>query len=79
MFQKKCSTCQLYIPQSKTCQIMIPAMQGKIEPDDYCSQHNDHILACEICGAGLLEPFIYVDNDGKIHIACAEHINIIQS
>ena len=79
MFQKKCQTCHLYVPQNKACQIMIPQMQGKIEPDDYCSQHNDHILTCEICGGGLLEPFIYIDKDGKTHIACGEHINMIQA
>ena len=76
MFQKKCQTCQLYVSQNKACQIMIPQMQGKIEPDDYCSQHNDHVQVCEICGGGLLESFIEVDADGKVHIYCARCVSI---
>ena len=74
MFQKRCQTCQLYIPQARTCQIMIPAMRGKIAPDDYCSKHNDHLLTCEICGAGLLEPFIEVV-DETTHVYCGNCIN----
>ena len=75
MFQKKCQTCQFYIPQTSTCQIMITQMQGKIKPEDYCSQHNDHILACEVCGGGILEPFIEVV-DGKVHIYCGNCIHL---
>jgi hypothetical protein len=74
MFQKKCQTCQLYVPQARTCQIMIPQMQGKIGPEDYCSQHNDHLLTCEVCGAGLLEPLIELI-DGTVHVYCGNCIN----
>ena len=70
MFQKKCATCNIYVPQSRSCQIMIPAMQGKIGPDDHCSKHNDEMIFCEVCGAGLLEPFIEVI-DGTVHIYCS--------
>lgn len=73
MFQKKCETCNLYVPRNFTCQLMIPQMQGKVKPTDYCSQHNDHLLTCERCGAGVLEPFIeYID--GKTHILCGQCI-----
>lgn len=78
MFQKKCQTCHLYLPQQLGCQIMIPQMQGKINPDDYCSQHNDHILTCENCGGGLLESFIEIDADGKPHIYCAHCITMLR-
>ena len=70
MFQKKCNTCQLYIPQNRTCQIMIPAMAGKVDPTDHCSFHNDNLLICEICGGGLLEPIIEVVDDIP-HVYCA--------
>ena len=69
MFQKKCQTCQLYAPQARTCQIMIPQMHGKIGPEDHCSHHNDHLQFCEVCGAGLLDPLIEVVN-GTVHIYC---------
>lgn len=75
MFQKKCATCNIYVPQARTCQIMIPAMQGKIGPEDYCSQHNDHILFCEVCGAGLIEPLIEVKPDKTVHVYCGNCIN----
>ena len=74
MFQKKCATCNIYAPQARTCQIMIPQMQGKISPEDYCSQHNDNMLFCEVCGAGLLEPLIEVIN-GTVHVYCGNCIN----
>lgn len=71
MFQKKCDTCNLYVRQSLTCQIMVPQMAGRVQPTDYCSKHNDHLPICERCGAGLLDPIIEVF-DGKVHILCAQ-------
>lgn len=65
----KCGTCALYVPQAKSCQIMIPQKQGKITPSDYCSQYVDKIDQCEICGAGLLVPIIELVND-EVHIYC---------
>ena len=65
----KCANCKLYLPQNKTCQIMIPQMQGKIEPNDFCSQHHPEIALCETCGAGVLIPFIEVI-DEDAHIYC---------
>ena len=62
MWQKICNTCNLYISQQKTCQIMSPIMRGKMEPTDHCSKHNDHIAVCEACGQGTLEPFIDIDD-----------------
>lgn len=76
MFQKKCATCQIYVPQARTCQIMIPAMQGKVSPEDYCSKHNDHMGFCEVCGAGLLEPLIEVKDDNSVHVYCGNCINL---
>ena len=69
MFQKKCETCQIYVPKTQSCQIMGPQMQGKIKPTDYCSHHNDHLVFCEVCGAGLLSPYIEVI-DGEVHVYC---------
>lgn len=77
MFQKKCGTCRLYIPQRKTCQLMIAQMEHKIEPTDYCSKHNDHLPICESCGAGLLESYVEVI-DGNAHIFCAQCIQRIR-
>lgn len=65
----KCGTCALYVPKTKTCQIMIPQKQGKISPTDYCSLHVDRINQCEICGAGLLIPIIETVGD-ETHIYC---------
>ena len=70
MWQKTCKTCDLYIPQQKTCQIMGQMMMGKMEPTDHCSKHNDHIAVCEICGGGLLEPIIEMVGT-EVHIYCA--------
>lgn len=75
MFQKKCATCQLYLPQHRTCQIMMPLMQGKIGPEDHCSQHNDHLAVCENCGAVLLESFVEVKEDGA-HVYCERCITM---
>lgn len=74
MFQKKCQTCQLYVPQTHACQIMVPQMQGRIGPEDYCSKHKDHLLICEVCGAGLLAPIIEVVND-TVHVYCDNCVN----
>ena len=71
MFQKKCETCAIYLPQNLTCQIMTPAMQGKIKPTDYCSHHKDksELLTCDVCGRGLLNPIIETKDDG-VHVYC---------
>ena len=65
----KCGTCALYVPQTKSCQIMIPQKQGKLSPADYCSQYVDKINQCEICGGGLLVPIIEVVGE-DIHFYC---------
>ena len=65
----KCHSCKLYIPQQKTCQLMIQQMQGRIEPDDYCSQHIQDIPICEGCGAAILVPYIQVRGN-EAHIYC---------
>ena len=65
----KCETCALYVPQARTCQIMIPQKQGKISPTDYCSLYVNKIDQCEICGAGLLESIIEVIGD-ETHFYC---------
>ena len=72
-FNKNCGSCRLYIPAQKTCQIAVPQLAGKFEPDDFCSKHINYLPQCEICGAGLLEPLIEV-KDGKAHIYCANCI-----
>ena len=65
----RCRNCALYLPQSNTCQIMIPALQQKIKPNDFCSHFKEQLYTCEICGAGLLDPIIEV-KDGVVHIFC---------
>lgn len=72
-FNKNCGSCGLYIPQQKTCQIAVPQLAGKFESDDFCSKHISHLPQCEICGVGLLEPLIEI-NDGKAHIYCPQCI-----
>lgn len=70
----KCHSCKLYLPQQKTCQLMIPQMQGQIQPDDYCSQHKTNIEVCDKCGSGLLVPFIQQKGD-TIHVYCGNCIS----
>ena len=65
----RCSKCKLYRPNERTCQIMIPQMQGKISPNDYCSQIQTEIEYCEICGGGLLVPIIEIIGD-EVYIYC---------
>ena len=74
MLQKQCQSCKIYIPQARTCRIMVPAMQGRIGPEDYCSKHKEHLLTCEICGADLLAPIIEVV-DGAVHVYCDNCVN----
>ena len=49
---------------------MIPQMQGKILPNDYCSQFQAEIEVCEICGMGVLQPFIETEGENEVHIYC---------
>lgn len=72
---EKCNTCKLYIPQQKTCQIM-PNLAGRINPDDFCSQHKNHLEVCELCGVGLLIPIIRVQ-DNVVHTYCENCIQRI--
>lgn len=53
---------------------MIPAMQGKINPEDYCSKCMPKISICENCGNGVLIPIIEVKDD-ITHIYCQNCIN----
>ena len=66
----RCNKCKLYIPAQRTCQIMIPQMQGKISPEDYCSQFQAEVNVCEICGGGILQPFIEIEGEDKVHTYC---------
>ena len=74
-YLEQCQTCQLYLAQQKICQLMIPQMQGKIQPTDFCSQHMKDIPLCETCGAGVLTPFIEVIGDTEYHVYCPNCIN----
>lgn len=74
MFQKKCETCKIYIPQQQTCQLM-PNFQGRIKPTDYCSQHKDFLYHCVYCGAALLDVFVRVEEDGSVHTICGNCVN----
>ena len=65
----RCAKCKLYLPQTKTCQIMIPQMQGKIEPEDHCSKCMPIISICEVCGGGTLTPFIEIEGE-TVHTYC---------
>lgn len=49
---------------------MISQKQGKIEPNDFCSQHMSKIAICEVCGGGVLNPFIEVNNENEVHVYC---------
>ena len=71
---KTCGTCQLYVREQLTCQLM-PGLQGCIKPEDYCSQHKDEILLCELCGSGLLDVFVRVDEGGQAHTYCGQCIS----
>ena len=75
----RCRTCALYLPQQQTCQLM-PQMQGKIYPTDYCSKHMQEIEKCEQCGKGLLQPLIEVtgENNDEVHIYCPNCLMIRQ-
>lgn len=67
----KYANCQLYIPQVKTCQIMIPQMQGRIKPEDYCSKHTQNLAICERCQGATLIPFIRYDKENnEVHVYC---------
>ena len=77
MWQKKCNTCNLYLPQQKTCQIMGQLMAGKVEPDGFCKWHNDHVARCEYCGAGTLEPVLTFIGD-EVHVYCFNCIQQIR-
>ena len=74
----QCATCKLYIPAKKTCQIMIPQMQGQINENDYCSRYTDIIYQCETCGGGLLNGLIEV-SDEKTHIYCENCLRLRSS
>lgn len=69
---KTCDQCAIYIPEAKTCQFM-PSLQGKINPNDYCSQHRPKgdIVTCEYCGQGVLEPIIEYE-ETQLHIMCPD-------
>lgn len=49
---------------------MIPAMQGKINPEDHCSKCMTEIAICEVCGSGVLTPFIENNADEEPHVYC---------
>lgn len=70
----RCAKCKLYLAENKTCQIMIPAMRGKINPEDYCSKCVTEISVCEKCGGGVLVPIVEVKDD-TVHIYCQNCIN----
>lgn len=72
----KCATCKLYIPQQKTCQLMIAPMQGQIEPTDYCTKYVDKIEYCELCGNGILAPLIEASANGEVHTYCASCLKL---
>ena len=74
----KCHSCKLYLPQQKTCQLMIPQMQGRIGPDDYCSKHMSDIAICEHCGGAILTPYVRIVNN-TVHTYCANCCAITQS
>ena len=72
---EKCGSCKLYVAPQKSCPLMIPQMQGKIEPYDFCSQHKPDIAICEVCGAGILTPFIETEEDDTVHVYCVNCLN----
>ena len=49
-------------------------MQGKINPEDYCSKCMPEIAICEKCGGGVLVPIVEV-KDNVTHIYCQNCIN----
>lgn len=51
----------------------MPSLQGKIKPDDYCSQHKPKkdIIVCEYCGQGVLEPIVEYEGE-QLHIMCPD-------
>ena len=72
-FNKNCGSCALYNSNAKSCAVK-PIFNGKMEPNDYCSKHMSQIYVCEICGQGLLYPYLNIRN-GEIHVYCENHIS----
>ena len=54
----------------------MPNLAGRINPDDFCSQHRNHLEVCELCGVGLLIPIIRVQ-DNVVHTYCENCIQRI--
>lgn len=68
----KCGTCGLYAAEQFTCMIMTDVKQGKITPNDFCSQHMDKnsVHRCEICHNIILHPTVIELDPGEWHILC---------
>ena len=68
--RETCANCKIYLPQQKICQLM-PNLQGKIEPTDFCSQFAAALYQCENCKAYLLSTDVYIEIiDEVAHTLC---------
>jgi hypothetical protein len=64
---RSCANCKIYNTATKTCQIMVPYLAGKIEPTDYCTQHISTCYNCANCGMGILSPiFVQVSPENYV-------------
>ena len=67
---RSCDNCKIYNRDTKTCQIMIPYLAGKIKPTDYCTQHISTCYNCASCGMGILSPIFVQFSETDIRPYC---------
>lgn len=64
---KYCETCGLFDPKQNICRL---SNLQKNPSEDFCSNHVNDLLVCEVCGKWTLQPVYDLLPDGNFHILC---------